>query len=66
MGWVSPDRWTCPTCLGTVTPHAGEGSAMHRAIKRAQEEHGKRHAAERRRSAQRELRRLAAAEAGDS
>ena len=57
--WVSPDRWTCPTCLETETPRAGEGAAMDRAIRRAQEQHARRHRAERTRAAQRAARKLA-------
>lgn len=60
MAYVSPDRWTCPTCLETETPNAGEGAAMHRAIRRVQLEHGTRHAGERTRAAKREARKLAA------
>lgn len=47
IGLISPDRWTCPQCGRTETPHAGDGAAMQRAIRRAQERHTRRHNQER-------------------
>ena len=46
MTWTSPDRWSCPDCRQTVV-FEGSPEAVACQLRKAQEDHGKRHLAER-------------------